>query len=110
MLDSGKLVVLTLCQSRQGVNFLWPVNADTHSGGGRGWAESARTAMVRAQSRWVKIKGDRSAGVYLINEAATQHGEPAWPELGLGELLKLGFRDRVIASSDHPVVRRLQGY
>jgi hypothetical protein len=110
MIDSAKLVTLVLCQSRQGVSFLWPVLADTRSGGGRGWAESARTAMVRGQSRWVKIRGDRSAGAYTIIEAAEQHGEPVWPSLSLNELLKLGFRDRLIISADHPIVRRLQGY
>jgi len=110
MLDSGKLVTLVLCQSRQGVNFLWPVLADTRSGGGRGWAESARTAMVRGQTRWIKIRGDRSAGAYQIIEAAVQQGEPAWSSLSLNELLKLGFRDRLITSADHPIVRRLQGY
>lgn len=110
MADSGRLVMLVACQSRQGVNFLWPVLADTRSGGGRGWAESARVAMVRAQTRWIKIRGDRSAGVYQIIEAGLQQGEPVWPALTFNDLLKLGFKDRLITVPDHPIIRRLQGF
>lgn len=110
MADSGRVVTLVLCQSRQRVNFLWPVSADTRAGGGRGWAESARAAMVLGHTRWIKIRGDRPSGMYQIFEAADQGGDPEWPRMELRELLKLGFKDRVIASGDHPVVRRLQGY
>ena len=110
MADSGRVATLVLCQSRQRVNFIWPVNTDTRAGGGRGWAESARAAMVLGQTRWIKIRGDRASGTYQILEAADQSGNPEWPTLGFNELLKLGFKDRLIGSADHPVVRRLQGY
>ena len=111
MLDSGRIVMLVLCQSRQKVNFLWPVNTDTRSGGGRGWTESARAAVIRAHTKWIKIRGDRASGMYQIFEAAEQGGgEPEWPALEFKELLKLGFKDRLINSPDHPVVRRLQGF
>lgn len=110
MAESGRLVTLVLCQSRQRVNFLWPVNADARSGGSRGWSESSRMAMVKGQTAWIKIKGDRPSGMYLIYEAQNQSGEPEWPDLSLKDLLKLGFKDRLISSSDHPVVRRLQGF
>lgn len=110
MADSGKVVMLVLCQSRQGAYFLWPVNIDTRAGGGRGWSESSQVAVVKAQTRWIKIRGDRAAGAYQIFEAALQHGEPTWPSQSFSELLKMGFKDRLITSADHPVVRRLQGY
>jgi hypothetical protein len=110
MAESGRLVTLVLCQSRQRVTFMWPVNSDTRSGGGRGWAESARAAMLLAQKTWIKIKGDRASGMYQVFEAANQTGEPEWPDEALNELLELGFKGRIISSADHPVVRRLQGY
>jgi hypothetical protein len=110
MAESGRVVILVPCQNRQGVNFLWPVSAGTRAGGGRGWGESARAAMIKAQTRWIKIRGDRAAGAYLILDAAEQQGEPTWPTLNLSEMLKIAFKDRVIHSADHPVVRRLQGY
>jgi hypothetical protein len=108
--ESGRIVTLMLCQSRQRATFLWPVNSDTRSGSGRSWAESARAAALIGQHKWVKIKGDRPSGCYQVFEAANQAGEPEWPDVTLNKLLTLGFKDRVIASSDHPVVRRLQGY
>ena len=110
MADSGRIVTLVLCQSRQGVNFLWPVNTDSRQGGGRGWAQSARAAMLTARTSWIKIRGDRAAGGYQVFQAAEQHGDPTWPDLPFSELLKIGFRDRLIESADHPVHRRLQGY
>lgn len=110
MANSGRLVTLTLCQNRQGVNFLWPIPASTNSGGGKGWGESARAGAVRARTHWIKIKGDRSAGAYMVLEAAEQHGEPNWPTLSLPELLKLAFKNQIIDTVDHPIIRRLQGY
>jgi len=107
MAESCRAVWLILCQSRAGTNFLWPVTADSRA---RGWAESARGAAILGQRRWVKIRGDLAGGAYVVLEAANQSGEPNWPDLPLTELLKLAFRDRVIDTPDHAVVRRLQGY
>lgn len=110
MAESGRVVSLVLCQSRQRVNFLWPVNAGGSTGGGQGWVESAHAAMVLAKTKWIKIRGDRPSGMYQLLEAAEQSGDPEWPDLEFKELLKLGFKDRLISSADHPVVRRLQGF
>jgi hypothetical protein len=38
-----------------------------------------------------------------------QATEPEWPEVPFGELLRIAFRDRLIESLDHPVLRRLRG-
>ena len=35
--------------------------------------------------------------------------EPQWPEQTLSELLRLAFKDRVIASLDHTILKRLRG-
>jgi hypothetical protein len=32
-----------------------------------------------------------------------------WPEVTFQELIRIGFRDRVIDAVTHPVVRRLRG-
>jgi len=32
-----------------------------------------------------------------------------WPTESLKELLKIGFRDRLIDTVDHPVLKRLRG-
>lgn len=110
MTESGRVVTLVLCQSRLRVNFIWPVNAGGSSGGGRGWVESSHHAVHMGKNLWIKIRGDRPAGMYQVLEAADQRGEPEWPNLDFKELLKLGFKDRLIGSADHPVVRRIQGF
>jgi len=50
-----------------------------------------------------------STGAYDIDEAHGKLGEPEWPELSMGELLKIAFKDRYIDSYDHPVLKRLRG-
>jgi len=35
--------------------------------------------------------------------------EPTWPELSMREILSLAFRDKLITSLDHPIVRGLRG-
>jgi hypothetical protein len=43
----------------------------------------------------------------MVAEAVDQ--EPKWPDLALNELLKLGFKDRIIDSRDHPAMQELRG-
>jgi hypothetical protein len=35
--------------------------------------------------------------------------EPEWPELSFQELVRIAFRDRMITSLEHAVVKRLRG-
>jgi hypothetical protein len=35
--------------------------------------------------------------------------DPKWPEQPFQELLRIGFRDRLVNSLDHPLVKRLHG-
>jgi hypothetical protein len=39
----------------------------------------------------------------------TAMAEPVWPDLSFQELIKIAYRDRMITSLEHPVVRRLRG-
>jgi hypothetical protein len=41
--------------------------------------------------------------------AESTMSEPVWPEATYQELIKLAFRDRLISSLDHPVIKRLRG-
>ena len=52
---------------------------------------------------------DMSLGAYRIYTAEGQLSEPVWPDKSLTELLKLGFKDKVINSAEHPVIRKLRG-
>jgi len=50
-----------------------------------------------------------SLGAYEIFEAQGSIPEPIWPDLSFGEILRVAFKDRIIRSLDHPVVKRLHG-
>jgi hypothetical protein len=65
--------------------------------------------MGRDGAAWVRLAADMSLGAYRIYQAEGQLSEPLWPEKTLPELLKLGFKDRIIDSAEHPVVKRLRG-
>ena len=47
--------------------------------------------------------------VGLRRSLVSDMADPAWPELSFYELLKIAYRDRMITSLEHPVVKRLRG-
>jgi hypothetical protein len=104
-----KPVLLVTAISRQGVTILWPVPLPDEGGRRNAWGETTREACELAKFSWVRVAPDMSLGAYRIYEAEGQLSEPVWPDKTLPELLKLAFRDRIIDSADHPVVKRLRG-
>ena len=64
---------------------------------------------MRAMTRWVRIKANMSLGAYEIFEAEGSIPDPVWPDLSFGEIYRIAFRDRLINSPDHPVIKRLHG-
>lgn len=96
--------------SRRAGSFLRPAKlprADSNSG--RAWAESALEAAEAAKALWVKLVGNKELGAYEIFKARGDLGEPQWPDKSFRELIKLAFKERVIDSVDHPVIRSLYG-
>jgi len=59
-------------------------------------------------TRW-HAKSDMSAGAYVVYEAAGNIPDPEWPDLTFKEIVGLAFKDRVVSSLDHPLVKRLRG-
>jgi len=104
-----KPVLLATAITRQGTILLWPIALQDGSGGRNAWAETARDAYGLAKVSWVRMVADMSFGAYRIYEAEGVLSEPVWPNKTLSELLEIGFKDRIIDSTDHPVVRRLRG-
>jgi len=60
-------------------------------------------------TQWVRLKADMSLGAYRITVSETVIAEPVWPEHSYQQLLEIAYRDRMITTIDHPVVRRLRG-
>jgi len=107
----GEFVTKTLFTAinRQGVTFLWPVRLPTSEGRQTEWARSMREAAELAMRQWVRTKANMSLGAYEIFVAEGAMTEPTWPEATYQDLIRLAFRDRLITSLDHPVIKRLRG-
>lgn len=107
----GEFVSKTLFTAinRQGVVFLWPVRLPDPEGKQMEWRRSMREAAELAMTQWLRTKANMSLGAYEMYVAESTMSEPVWPEATYQELIKLAFRDRLISSLDHPVIKRLRG-
>lgn len=107
----GEFVMATVYTAinRQGVVHLWPVRLPASDGRILEWHRSAAEAAELAMLRWVRIKANMSLGAYEMFQAAGTIPDPEWPELSFQELLRIGFRDRLVDHTDHVVVKRLRG-
>jgi hypothetical protein len=90
------------------VEFLW---ARAVGGGDNTWNASVMRAMDKAETHWISLESDRALGEYKINVSprSAQWGGPKWHHRTLEDVLGLAFRDRILDSMDHDVVKRLLG-
>jgi len=95
--------------NRQRVVSLWPVRLPASDGRINEWHRSAQEAAERAMARWIRVVPNMSLGANEIFEAEGKIPDPEWPEYTFQKLLQIGFRDRIINSLDHPVLKRLRG-
>lgn len=95
--------------TRDGNVALWPVNLPGEDGRLDTWSQSAHECARRAETTWVRLVANRTVGAYDIYEASSLTDEPAWPDKSFKEILSLAFKDRLIVSLDHPIVKRLRG-
>jgi len=102
-------VMLFTTINRQGVIFLWPAKLPASDGRVNEWHRSAAEAAELAITKWVKVKSNMALAAYEIFEAAKTFPDPKWPDVQFQELLRIGFRDRLIDHPDHLVVKRLRG-
>lgn len=110
LFDECKPVCLFTAVTRQKVLFLWPVKMPSSDGRADSWSESAIQAAQAAMKNWVRVAPNMGLGGYDLHVATGQGlNEPEWPDLDLQGIIKLAFRDRMIDSLEHPIVRRLQG-
>jgi hypothetical protein len=95
--------------TRQGTVFLWPVKLPRGTKKVVTWHTSATAAAERAMKDWVRINADMELGAYKITVARGAIPDPEWPNLTFEELLRIAFRDRLVDSLTHPLVRRYLG-
>ena len=95
--------------TRQGTLFLWPVKLPRGNKKLVAWHTSATEAAEKAMTVWVRINADMELGAYKITVARGAIPDPEWPNLTFEELLTIAFRDRLVNSLTHPLVRRYLG-
>lgn len=105
-----KTATLYTAINRQGVVHLWAVPLPTPDGRRLEGHTSAQTAVDLAMKSWIRMTANMSLGAYDIFEAAANIPDPVWPEVSFTEILKIAFRDRLIATPDHPVIQQLRGF
>ena len=104
-----KFKTLFTAINRQGVIFLWPVCLPDPLGKQMEWHRSMREAAEIAFEQWARVQANMSLGAYEVTVAESAMAEPIWPEVTFQELIKLAFRDRLITTVDHPVIKQLRG-
>jgi hypothetical protein len=104
------IVALRLCITQQGSIFMWPVPLPTAEGRENAWHHTARIAAEHAETNWVRMIANMSAGCYDVKIAPPGMPDPEWPTESLADLLPIAFGNgKLIDSLDHPVIKRLMG-
>lgn len=106
--DDVRYFTLATAINRHGTLFLWPLR-EPNSTRQDSWADSAIAACAHAETHWLRLNANMRASAYDVFEATAKFLEPEWPEATFEQLFKLAFRDQVITSIDHPVIRQLKG-
>jgi len=101
--------VLVTTVNRQGVLFLWPIRIPGSTGRVDAWSRSAMEAATLAAEGWVRIQANMSLGAYEVYKAAGSWSAPDWKVPQFQEIVRLAFRDQLIETPDHPVLKRLRG-
>ena len=109
LLGEIRPVLLMTTITRQGVVMIWPMRIAVDGARRDGWAETSAEAAELAKRKWIRMPADMGLGGYRIFEAQGELSEPSWPDKTLQQLLEIAFRDRIINSENHPVVRKLRG-
>jgi hypothetical protein len=102
-------VMLYTAINRQGVVRIWPIRLPGLDGKTNEWWRSSMEGAEMAMTQWVRLKANMSLGAYEIFVAESTISEPEWPTLPFMELLRISFKDRLIETEDHPVIKRLRG-
>jgi hypothetical protein len=63
----------------------------------------------RAMTEWIRVQANMDLGAYEATSAPAKLPDPEWPDYAFNDLVRIAFRERIIASFDHPVLKRLRG-
>jgi hypothetical protein len=101
---------LYLVQERHAVDpIVWPIGfALSDEDRDNEYWLTARTAAETAKTKWTRI--DTSDARYVSYHPKADFPDPVWTTVPFREILRLAFKDRIINSHEHPVIKGLLGY
>ncbi|PIQ13861.1 MAG: hypothetical protein CO125_04110 [Hydrogenophilales bacterium CG_4_9_14_3_um_filter_59_35] len=94
---------------RQNNVFLIPIPLPGEDGRRNPWHQSLAEVVAMAETKWVRSVANMAVGGYDMLVAEGKLAEPEWPSTTLAELVQIAFRDKLITSPDHPIIRQLLG-
>lgn len=95
--------------TRAGGLGVWPISLPRTDGRTTEWTRSALEAAFLAMKEWIRIRANMAISAYDVHRLLVTIPEPEWPDLTFEQILRMAFRDRIIDSTDHPLVRQLRG-
>ena len=96
---------LYTCISAQGSPFLWPAKMPSEGGRQNKWHTSALEAAEEAKTKWIRIEPNMVDGRYDRWIANGNIAEPEWPNKTMQMLVEIGFRDNLVNTPDHFVIK-----
>jgi len=109
MAGEGVPKTLYLCISRQNVLFYNPVRLPGEDAKLDSWNESAHEIAEAGKKGWVRRAANMQLGAYDWFTTEDITDEPKWPKITPDEAIRLAFKNKLINSVEHPVIRRLHG-
>jgi hypothetical protein len=105
--EDKKTALLRLCQSlKDRTWFVWPLILD-QDGRENAWNRSSLAFADEAARYWGRRVNAKTQYVYRKAEAG--HEPPTWPDKPWQDILAEAFKDRLLASPNHPVILDLEG-
>jgi hypothetical protein len=96
----------------EGASIIIPVRQADLDGNQNSWNQTKETALIRAQSVWLRVSSDRPNGRYRAFEAPPKRfADPVFPDLSMAKIIRLAFTDRgrLIDSPQHPLFLKWAG-
>jgi hypothetical protein len=93
---------------KQGNPFLWPVSLPK-SKKLDSYSESAHRIAEVATKQWTRLVTNTDTRAHQGEHPTRDLGEPSWPDLTFAGAIELAFKDRIISSASHEVVKTLRG-
>jgi hypothetical protein len=96
--------------TRAGNPGLWPIKLQDEGGRIDTYSESALAIVTDHAGKWIRVLSDQNDKTYNVLESSSMElSALKWPEAGFEWMFQTAFRNRVIRSLEHPILKALRG-